>query len=79
METFIASGNVVLETTAGDTAALETGIAAGLQEALGFEVATFIRTGTELAHIAAYQAFPQSDLDASQALNIRVPGRPARR
>jgi len=70
VETFIASGNVVFETTAGDTAALETRIAAALQEALGYAVATFIRTEAELARIAAHQAFPQSDLDAAQALNI---------
>jgi uncharacterized protein (DUF1697 family) len=70
VETFIASGNVVFETTAGDLAALETRIAVGLQEALGYEVATFIRTEAELARIAAYRPFPQSDLDAAQALNI---------
>ena len=70
VETFIASGNVVFETTAPDMAALETMIAAGLREALGYEVATFIRTDAELARIAAHQAFPQSQLDAAQALNI---------
>jgi uncharacterized protein (DUF1697 family) len=70
VETFIASGNVVFETAALDTAALETQIASALQVALGFEVATFIRTETELAHIAAHKAFPPSDLDAPQALNI---------
>ena len=70
VETFIASGNVVFETAALDTAALETQIASALQVALGFEVATFIRTETELAHIAAHKAFPPSDLDGPQALNI---------
>ncbi len=70
VETFIASGNVVFETAAVDTAALETRIAAGLQATLGFEVATFIRTDAELARIAAHEAFPPSDLAAAQALNI---------
>ncbi|MCX6027691.1 MAG: DUF1697 domain-containing protein [Chloroflexi bacterium] len=101
VETFIASGNVVFETTAQDTAAPQTGrgctqmdadreenpcssalirgsassalearIAAGLQAALGYEVATFIRTEAELARIAAYRPFPQADLDAAKALNI---------
>jgi uncharacterized protein (DUF1697 family) len=70
VETFIASGNVVFETTAQDTAALEARIAAELKEALGYEVATFLRTDAELARIAAHQAFPQSQLDAAQALNI---------
>ena len=38
--------------------------------ALGYEVATFIRTEMELARIAAHEAFPQSQLDAAHALNI---------
>ena len=70
VETFIASGNVVFETPALDTAALETRIATALQAALGYEVATFIRTETELARIAAHEAFPHPQLDAAQALNI---------
>lgn len=70
VETFIASGNVVFETMAGDTTALEARIAAELQAALGYEVATFIRTAAELARIAAYSPFPQSQLDTAQALNI---------
>ena len=70
VETFIASGNVVFETTALDTAALETSIATALQAALGYEVATFVRTEAELARIAAHEAFPPSDLAAAQALNI---------
>ena len=47
VETFLASGNVVFETTAQDTAALETRITAGLRAALGYEVATFLRTPAE--------------------------------
>ena len=70
VETFIASGNVVFETPTGDTAALEAQISTELHEALGYEVATFIRTEAELARIAVHQAFPQSQLDAAQALNI---------
>ena len=70
IETFIASGNVVFEMAALDTATLETQIASALQAALGFEVATFLRTEAELARIAAHEAFPPSDLDAAQALNI---------
>jgi uncharacterized protein (DUF1697 family) len=70
VETFIASGNVVFETAAQDTAALEARIASALQAALGYAVATFLRNDVELARIAAYQAFPQSQLAAAQALNI---------
>ena len=70
VETFIASGNVVFETTAEDAQALARAIEQGLREALGYAVATFIRTGTELAAIANYKPFSQSDLDGAAALNI---------
>jgi uncharacterized protein (DUF1697 family) len=69
-ETFIASGNVIFETKVGNTKALEKKIEACLKESLGYEVATFIRTDAELAGIAAYQPFPQSQLDAAAALNV---------
>ena len=70
VETFIASGNVVFETNSKNTRALEKKIEKRLREELGYEVATFIRTGVELAAIANYQPFRQSDLDAAAALNI---------
>jgi uncharacterized protein (DUF1697 family) len=70
IETFIASGNVVFETTAQDARTLEKKIEHQLQEALGYEVATFIRTDAELADIANYKPFRQADLDAAVALNI---------
>lgn len=70
VETFIASGNVVFETTSRDTKALEGKIEKRLQEALGYEVATFIRTDAELADIANYQPFGPSEMEAAVALNI---------
>ena len=70
VETFIASGNVVFETTTRDARTLEKKIEHQLQEALGYEVATFIRTDAELADIANYKPFRQADLDAAVALNI---------
>jgi uncharacterized protein (DUF1697 family) len=70
VETFIASGNVVFHTSVKNTALLETKIAFGLQNALSYEVATFIRTDTELAQIAAYKAFPQAETDKATAFNI---------
>jgi uncharacterized protein (DUF1697 family) len=42
VETFLASGNVVFEATSRNTKALEKKIEKKLQEALGYEVATFI-------------------------------------
>jgi uncharacterized protein (DUF1697 family) len=70
VETFIASGNVIFETKAGNTKALEKKIENHLKESLGYEVATFIRTNSELAEIATYKPFPQSQLDAAAALNV---------
>jgi uncharacterized protein (DUF1697 family) len=70
VETFIASGNIVFETTAKNARILEREIENGLREALGYEVATFIRTDAELAAIANYRPFSQSDLDGAAALNI---------
>ena len=70
VETFIASGNIVFETTSNNAQALEREIEKVLHEALGYAVATFIRTGMELAAIANYKPFSQSDLDGAAALNI---------
>ena len=53
VETFIASGNVIFETDESDTAALEKKIEAYLKQALGYEVATFLRTPRELAAVCA--------------------------
>ncbi len=70
VETFIASGNVVFEATTKDATALEKRIEHELREALGYEVATFIRTDAELAEIANYRPFRPSELEAAVALNI---------
>ncbi len=70
VETFIASGNVVFEATSKSAKTLETNIESKLCEALGYEVATFLRTEAELAGIAAYKPFRQADLEAAAAFNI---------
>ncbi|HEV7891927.1 MAG TPA: DUF1697 domain-containing protein [Pyrinomonadaceae bacterium] len=70
VETFIASGNVVFDTTSKNAQALEREIENRLREALGYEVATFIRTDAELAAVANYKPFSQPDLDGAEALNI---------
>jgi uncharacterized protein (DUF1697 family) len=70
VETFIASGNLIFQSASQEPAALEQKIASGLQSALGYEVATFIRSQAELIEIAEYQAFPPSDLQAAAAFNI---------
>jgi len=68
--TFIASGNVLFETTTKKTKPLERKIEKALHEALGYEVRTFIRGEAELTKIANYRPFPQSKLDTSWHCNI---------
>jgi len=58
VETFIASGNVIFRTAARDLRALERKIGAGLARGLGFEADVFLRTGPEVAAIAALRPFP---------------------
>ena len=76
VETFIASGNVVFSTTPQSPAELEARIASGLRAALGYDVATFIRTDAELARIAAHRPFPPHELAAAQARNIAFLAQP---
>jgi uncharacterized protein (DUF1697 family) len=70
VETFIASGNVIFETTSKDNKALEGRIGKKLKEALGYEVVPFIRSDAELTAIANYRPFRKSELDAAMALNV---------
>jgi len=70
VETYIASGNVVFESPSSDTAALVKQIEAKLRQALGYEVATFLRTGEEVAAIATYRPFSLAEVDTAQALNV---------
>ncbi len=66
VETFIASGNVIFETSAKDVPKLEKKIESKLHEALGYEVATFLRTTVEVADIAKYTPFKTK----GEALNV---------
>jgi len=70
VETFIASGNVIFQTPFEDAALLESTIASELKNALGYDVATFIRTEAELTRLAAHQAFPQPEVDAAVSNNV---------
>ncbi len=64
VETFIASGNVIFDSTSRSTRALEKKIESCLLEALGYEVATFIRSTAQLADIAQHKPFADSELKA---------------
>jgi len=59
VETFIASGNVIFSSPSRDVAALERRAEAALEAALGYEVATFIRTPEQLQAIAAHRPFAE--------------------
>ncbi len=63
VETFIASGNVIFDSPAESTQALEEKVAGHLRESLGYEVATFVRSVSELADIANYRPFAASEPD----------------
>jgi uncharacterized protein (DUF1697 family) len=67
VETFIASGNVIFDSPTEDTRTLEKKIEDHLGESLGYEVATFVRSASELADISRHQPFDPSDLDAEGA------------
>ena len=70
VETFIASGNVIFNVKSKDAGTLERTIEQKLKEALGFEVATFLRTDKELADIADYKPFKPAQLDSAVAFNV---------
>ena len=63
--TFRASGNVVF-TAAGGAGQLAARIERGLEQSLGYEVATFVRSASEIRAIAAYDPFDPGVVEASK-------------
>lgn len=70
VETFIASGNVLFNDPGTKSAVLSASIEQGLQTALGYRVAVFLRTPTELSTIAQYQPFDPVLMDSAAAYNV---------
>ncbi|MDQ3624351.1 MAG: DUF1697 domain-containing protein, partial [Verrucomicrobiota bacterium] len=70
IETFIASGNVIFEADARDSAALKRTIESRLAKSLGYEVATFVRTDAEVAAIAQYLPFSETELESAITVNV---------
>ena len=72
VETFIASGNVIFQTsaTAKTAATLERKIEKHLEQALGYPVATFLRSVTELASIAQYKPFSDAEIESGAMLYV---------
>jgi len=68
--TFIASGNVLLESRTKNAKALEKKIEKRLREELGYEVTAFLRTNTQVTKISNYKLFPPSKIKAASEFNI---------
>ncbi len=64
VETFIASGNVIFDSTSKSTKTLEKKIEDHLRKKLGYDVETFIRSTSEVAAVANYKPFAESELNA---------------
>ena len=69
VETFIASGNVIFSSKAKNTSQLESGIGRHLEEALNYQVDTFVRTVEEVARIGSAKVFPE-DGDAGIMIHV---------
>jgi uncharacterized protein (DUF1697 family) len=68
VETFIASGNVIFDAPDAPVESVERAIEAHLHKALGYEVATFIRTAAEIQAVASYQPFAPEEVAAPGAM-----------
>jgi len=68
VETVIASGNVLFDSSAKDSSALERRVEKHLEEALGYAVATFIRSPKELAAVLDLDPFARSKQRTPESL-----------
>ena len=70
VETFIASGNVIFDTKAKASPALESRIEGALKKALGYAVPTFVRPLAAVAVAAERKVFPDTDVAPAGALLV---------
>lgn len=70
VETFIASGNVAFEAEGEGEAALAARIEAGLEAALGYEVAVFLRSERAFLALAGACPFAAEEVAAASALSV---------
>ena len=62
---FLASGNVVFDSDEESEETLAERLEAGLREALGYPVPTFLRRGEDVRSIAAHEPFPAAVVERS--------------
>jgi len=72
VETFIASGNVLFDAGPEPEPALRTHLEAHLREALGYEVATFLRSEAELAALIRCCPYAEAESASAKALNVAL-------
>jgi uncharacterized protein (DUF1697 family) len=70
VETFIASGNVIFESSRRSPESVERSVEAQLLDALGIRVTTFVRTIPELAALAAHRPFTEAEFSAGSRLFV---------
>jgi uncharacterized protein (DUF1697 family) len=70
VQTFIASGNVIFDSTVKKERDLEQQIEAGLEAALTFPVATFLRSLPEVAAVAECPIFSRAEIEGASALYV---------
>jgi uncharacterized protein (DUF1697 family) len=70
VDTFIASGNVIFETHKKNAKPLEKLIESRLEQELGYEVATFLRSPAELQAIVNHEPFAREDMESAHALHV---------
>ena len=70
VETFIASGNVVFESSKKNTGDLERTIELHLKKALGYPVATFVRSMPELSAIVDLEPFGRGSLEPPDSVFV---------
>jgi uncharacterized protein (DUF1697 family) len=70
VETFLASGNVIFQTSLQDLPDLEKTLTQKVSQALGFETVVFLRTLAEVAALTKYPAFLQTEVDQATAYNL---------
>jgi len=64
VETLIASGNIIFDSKYRSAQTMERRIEGYLEETLGYKVATFIRSPSDLAAVVQYKPFADSELKA---------------